>query len=76
MANYFTAYEAERKLYNKVQPGTVWRFKSHPLITFTVKRIDPINKIAWGVCSIVADEISTISFEYLVEYYNLQKRGI
>ena len=74
MSNYFTAYEVTRKLYNKVQPGTVWGFKPHPLITFTVKHIDLVNKRVWGVSSILADEISIISFEYLVECYNLLKQ--
>ena len=74
MSNYFTAYEAKRKLYNKVQPGTVWGFKPYPLVTFTVKHIDLVNKRVWGVSSILADEISIISFEYLVECYNLLKQ--
>jgi hypothetical protein len=76
MSNYFTSYEAKKKLYSKIQPGTVWRFKHHPLITFTVKHIDLFNKLAWGVCPIVDDENNIISFEYLVAHYDFQKRGI
>jgi hypothetical protein len=75
MSNYFTAYETKRSLYKEITPGTVWKFK-HSNITIAVQRIDPVNKLAWGICCLVPDEINAISFEYLVEYYNLQKRGI
>jgi hypothetical protein len=77
MSNYFTAYETKRKIYNKVQPRTVWRLnRDNNNITFTVKHIDLVNKLAWGIRSTVADGVSIISFEYLVKYYNLLKRGI
>jgi len=73
MGNYFTAYKTKRSLYKEITPGTVWKLK-HSNITFAVQRIDPVNKLAWGICSRVADEINAISFEYLFLYYNLLKQ--
>ena len=66
---------ATETLYSKIQPGTVWRSKLYNSITFAIQRIDPVNKIAWGLCSIAPDEINNISFEYLVDSYNLQNEA-
>jgi hypothetical protein len=74
MSNYFTAYETKRSLYKDITPGTVWRFNSVDNIIFAVQRIDPVNKLAWGICSIVADEINIISFEFLIDSYHPLKQ--
>lgn len=70
MSKYFQVYEATRKKYSVIQPGSLWKHKVVPDLTFRVNVINLKNKVAYGDILLLNDFKSVyLNFDFLLDFY-------